>query len=58
MLHVFWGGTIHVRRCGKIKRTHRLKLPKRTLNNSVALLIPFTEKIEALRKMGYPAVMF
>lgn len=43
----FLGYDVCVRRCGKVKRTPRIKLPKRTLNNTVALLIPFREKIEA-----------
>lgn len=43
----FLGYDVCVRRCGKIKRTPRIKRPKRTLNNKVALLIPFREKIEA-----------
>ncbi|MBQ6002124.1 MAG: group II intron reverse transcriptase/maturase [Synergistaceae bacterium] len=43
----FLGYDVYVRRCGRVKRTPRIKLPRRTLNNSVALLIPFREKIEA-----------
>lgn len=43
----FLGYDIHVRRCGEVRRTPRMKLPRRTLNNKVGLLIPFREKIEA-----------
>ena len=38
---------IRVRRCGLIKKTGKIKLSRRTLNNKVELLIPFKDKIEA-----------
>ena len=43
----FLGYDICVRRCGKVKGTSQKRLPMRTLNNKVALLIPFEDKIEA-----------
>ena len=37
---------VRVRRCGLVKKTSKINLPRRTLNNKVELLIPFKDKIE------------
>ena len=42
----FLGYEIRVRRCNRTRRTKKLKLPKRTLNNTVELNIPLKDKIE------------
>ena len=41
----FLGYDVRVRRNGKVKRTGKLKHPKRTLSNRVELLIPYADKI-------------
>ena len=46
----FLGYDICVRRDSQVKKTGKLKLPKRTLNNLVAITIPMRDKIEVFMK--------
>ena len=41
----FLGYDVRVRRNGKVKRTGKMKHPKRTLSNRVELLVPYEDKI-------------